>query len=135
MPVMTNKAELDQKLLAIDKQISNLNDEKIKAFLDAIGLIGREDVPKNYLQWENILIVVPSRQIANELKHYKYSIDRIAFATNSSAKQIHIYDSNEWKNAFRNKTQLQVRNLLKTTFGGVKKIPEDYKKENPKSDQ
>jgi len=132
---MNNKTDLDQKLSAIDTEISALNDQKINIFLEAIGLNERADISKDYLQWETILIVVPSREIANELKHYKYSIDRIAFATNSSAKQIHLYDNKEWKSAFQNKTQLQIRNMLKTSFGGVKKIPEDYiKTESPKID-
>lgn len=135
MPTIKNKIDLDNKLFAINQEISNLNDKKIIRFLEAIGLNDRADIPQDYLKWETILIVVPSRQIANELKHYKYSIDRISFATNNSAKEIHIYNLQEWKNAFRNKTQLQIRNLLKTSFGGVKKTPENYlKTQSPQSD-
>jgi len=123
-----NKADLDYKLANIDTEINRLNDQKINLFFESIGLTSREDIPKDYLDWETILVVVPNRQVLHELKQYKYSIARIAFATNVNAKQIHIYDFKDWKNAFRNKTQLQIRNLLKTTFGGVKKLQEDYNK-------
>jgi len=128
MNLTIDKADLDRKLMNIDTDIHLLNDQKINLLLESIGLSNREDIPKDFLKWETILIVVPSRQIAHELKQYKHAIARIAFATNTNAKQIHIYDLKDWKNAFRNKTQLQIRNLLKTTFGGVRKLPEDYTK-------
>ena len=126
MNLNINKADLNDKLTNIDLEINRLNDQKINLLFETLGLTNRNDIPKNFLKWETILIVVPSRQISHELKQYKYSIARIAFATNVNAKQIHIYDLKDWKNAFRNKTQLQIRNLLKTTFGGVSKLPEDY---------
>ena len=128
MNLTIDKADLDRKLMNIDTDIHRLNDRKINLLLESIGLSNSDDIPKDFLKWETILIVVPSRQIANELKHYKHAIARIAFATNTNAKQIHIYDLKDWKNAFRNKTQLPIRNLLKTTFGGVRKLPEDYTK-------
>ncbi len=128
MNLNINKSDLNSKLMNIDIEINRLNDQKINLFFDSLGLNNRDDIPKDFLKWETILIVVPSRQIAHELKQYKHVIARIAFATNTNAKQIHIYDLTDWKNAFRNKTQLQIRNLLKTTFGGVRKLPEDYTK-------
>ena len=124
MELDINKADLNRKLENIDAEINGLNNQKINLLFESLGLTKRQDVPKDYLNWETILIVVPSRQISHELKQYKFSIDRIAFATNTNAKQIHLYDLKDWKNAFRNKTQLQIRNLLKTSFGGVRKQPE-----------
>jgi len=124
MELDINKADLNRKLDNIDAEINGLNNQKINLLFESLGLTKRQDVPKDYLNWETILIVVPSRQISHELKQYKFSIDRIAFATNTNAKQIHLYDLKDWKNAFRNKTQLQIRNLLKTSFGGVRKQPE-----------
>lgn len=128
MNLNINKADLDRKLTHIDTEINRLNDQKINLLFESLGLNNRADISKDYLQWETILIVVPSRQVSHELKQYKHSIARIAFATNTNAKQIHIYDLKDWKNAFRNKTQLQIRNLLKTTFGGVRKLQEDNNK-------
>ncbi|WP_394774253.1 hypothetical protein [Flavobacterium sp.] len=104
----------------VDQKIDKLNDQKIIAFFEALGLTEREDVPKNFLEWETILIVVPDRHISHELKYYKYSIARLSFVTNSNAQEIHIFDFNEWKNVTRNKTQFQIREMLKTTFGGVR---------------
>ena len=128
MKILTNETALRETIVKIDKEMERLNDQKITALLDHLGLTERSDVPKDFLQWETILIVVPSRQVSHELKHYKFTINRIAFATNTNARQIHIYDFKDWKNAFRNKSQLQIRNLLKSSFGGVKNLPEDYLK-------
>ncbi|UFH44654.1 hypothetical protein [Flavobacterium cupriresistens] len=61
----------------------------------------------------------------NEIKKYKDSISRISFITNANAKQIHIYDMNDWKSATQNKTQFQIREFLKTNFGGVPKTTKD----------
>jgi len=128
MNLTINKADLDRKLMNIDTDINRLNDQKINLLFETLGLNNRDDIPKDFLEWETILIVVPSRQISHALKQYKHAIARIAFATNTNAKQIHVYDLKDWKNAFRNKTQLQIRNLLKTTFGGVSKLSKDYTK-------
>jgi len=122
MNVMTDENALKDLFKEIDKKIDKLNDEKIIAFFASLGLEERDDIAKNYLSWENILIVVPDRHLTNEIKKYKYSISRISFITNPNAQQIHIYDFNEWKNSTRNKTQFQIREFLKTNFGGVKKI-------------
>ncbi|WP_241686547.1 hypothetical protein [Flavobacterium sp. YO12] len=94
-------------------------------FFESLGLTEREDVPKNFLDWDTILIVVPDRHISHELKYYKFSISRLFFVTNPYADQIHIYDFDEWKSVTRNKTQFQIREMMKTSFGGVKKSGAD----------
>lgn len=133
MTTIENEALLRKGVSAIDKKIDKLNDEKIKLFFDAIGLNKRSDIPKDYLQWETILIVVPNRQVSHELKSYKYSISRITFVTNIYAKEIHIFDFEDWKKAFGNKPHLQVKNALKDSFGGVQKTQEEYTKSLPKN--
>ncbi|WP_337965249.1 hypothetical protein [uncultured Flavobacterium sp.] len=121
MSVIKDEDKLLSTIKRIDQKIDKINDQKINAFFESLGLTEREDVPKDYLSWETILIVVPDRHISHELKYYKFSISRLFFVTNPYADQIHIYDFNEWKNSTRNKTQLQIREILKTNFGGVKK--------------
>lgn len=121
MSVIKDEDKLLSTIKRIDQKIDKINDQKINAFFESLGLTDREDVPKDYLSWETILIVVPDRHISHELKYYKYSISRLFFVTNPYAEQIHIYDFNEWKNSTRNKTQLQIREILKTNYGGVKK--------------
>ncbi|MCV9927080.1 hypothetical protein OIU83_05430 [Flavobacterium sp. LS1R49] len=133
MSTIENETLLRKELAVIDTKINKLNDEKIKLFFNAIGLTSREDVPKDYLQWETILIIVPNRQVSHELKSYKYSISRITFATNIYAKEIHIYDLNDWKKAFGNKTHLQIKSALKNSFGGVQKVQEEYIKTSQKN--
>jgi hypothetical protein len=125
MAVIKNENNLRQELKEIDQSIGRLNDQKIRAFLESLGLHKREDFPKEYLQWEEILIVVPSRTVLNDLKKYKVLISGISFTVNTNAAQIHIYDFKVWENMTRNKTQFQIRELLKTNFGGVPKKPED----------
>ena len=120
-----DKELLHDALKNIDEKIDRLNDQKIIAFFDFLGLHKRDDISKDYLNWETILIVVPSRSILNEIKKYKYSISRISFITNPNAEQIEIYDFNDWKNSIINKTQLHIRELLKTNFGGSQKVSED----------
>ncbi|TPG45113.1 hypothetical protein [Flavobacterium pectinovorum] len=121
MSVIKDEDKLLSTIKRIDQKIDKINDQKIIAFFESLGLTEREDVPKDFLNWETILIVVPDRHISHELKYYKYSISRLFFVTNPYAEQIHIYDFNEWKNSTRNKTQLQIREILKTNYGGVKK--------------
>ncbi|WP_316634513.1 hypothetical protein [uncultured Flavobacterium sp.] len=121
MSVIKDEEKLLSTIKRIDQKIDKINDQKIIAFFESLGLTEREDVPKDFLNWETILIVVPDRHISHELKYYKFSISRLFFVTNPYADQIHIYDFNEWKNSTRNKTQLQIRKILKTNFGGVKK--------------
>ncbi|WP_428229297.1 hypothetical protein [Flavobacterium sp.] len=120
MSVIKDENKLISTIKRVDQKIDKLNDQKIIAFFEALGLTEREDVPKNFLEWETILIVVPDRHISHELKYYKYSIARLSFVTNPNAQEIHIFDFNEWKNITRNKTQFQVREMLKTSFGGVR---------------
>nr|WP_199002963.1 hypothetical protein [Flavobacterium sp. ASV13] len=120
MSVINDESKLISTIKRVDQKINKLNDQKIIAFFEALGLTEREDVPKNFLEWETILIVVPDRHVSHQLKYYKYSIDRLSFVTNPNAQEIHIFDFNEWKNITRNKTQFQVRELLKNSFGGVR---------------
>ncbi|MDA6071979.1 hypothetical protein NJT12_20350 [Flavobacterium sp. AC] len=120
MSVIKDENKLISTIKRVDQKIDKLNDQKIIAFFEALGLTEREDIPKNFLEWETILIVVPDRHISHELKYYKYSIARLSFVTNPNAQEIHVFDFNEWKNVTRNKTQFQIREMLKTTFGGVR---------------
>lgn len=131
MNAFANETALKKELAALDQKIKQLNDTKIVAFVEALGLHKRKDIPKNYLVWETILIVIPDKKISQQLRQYKYDISRITFLTNVNAKQIHLYDFSEWKAATRNKTQLQIRNLLKESFGGIPKEQKEYiKKRN-----
>jgi hypothetical protein len=109
----------------IDVKINQLNDQKIKALFESLGLQEQHDSTNEYLNWENILIVVPSRSILDKVKKYKDLIARISFVINPNANQIHIYDFNDWKSSTKNKTQFQIRELLKTNFGGAPKTAED----------
>lgn len=128
MHTFKNETLLLGRLAAIDKKIDTLNTEKIRALFKAMGIEDSE-LPEEYMEWETILIVVPNRAAMNELKPYKYSIARIAFAINVNADKIHVFNLDDWKKAFRHKTQLQIRNLLKSSFGGVKRPPEDFSKQ------
>lgn len=125
MSVIKDENTLHSTLKSIDQKINSLNDEKIVAFFESLGLTEREDIPKDFLKWETILIIVPNRHVSNEIKSYKYSIARLFFVTNPNAQQIHIFDFNEWKNITRSKTQFQIREMLKTSFGGVRKPNSD----------
>ena len=120
MSVIKDENLLHSTIKSIDQQINKLNDQKIIAFFESLGLTEKEDVPKDFLSWETILIVVPNRHVSHEIKQYKYSISRLTFVTNPNAQKIHIFDFKEWHAVTRNKTQFQVRELLKTSFGGVK---------------
>ncbi|MDQ1165338.1 hypothetical protein [Flavobacterium sp. SORGH_AS_0622] len=120
MSVIKDEKLLHSTIKNIDQKIDKLNDQKIIAFFDALGLTERADVPKDFLKWGTILVVVPDRHISHELKYYKYSISRLSFVTNPNAREIHIFDFNEWKNVTRNKTQFQIREFLKTNYGGVR---------------
>lgn len=122
MGVILNEAKLHNILEEIDLDINKLNDQKIIAFFEFLGLKDREDIPKNFLDWQTILIVLPDRKTLQEIRAYKTLISRITFVTNTNAKQIHIYDMNDWKSATQNKTALQIRQFLKTNFGGAEKI-------------
>jgi len=68
--------------------------------------------------------VVPSRDIFNEIKKYKDLTSRLALVINTNADQIHIYDFALWDKSIRNKTKFQIRELLKSNFGGTEKIAE-----------
>lgn len=120
MSVIKDENLLHSTIKQIDKKIDKLNDQKIVAFFESLGLTQREDVPKDFLTWETILVVVPNRHVSHELKPYKYSISRLSFVTNPNAQQIHIFDFKQWDNITRNKTQFQIREMLKTSFGGVR---------------
>ncbi|KIQ22355.1 hypothetical protein Q1W71_02080 [Flavobacterium pectinovorum] len=122
MSVIKDEDTLLSTIKRIDHEIDKLNDQKIIAFFEHLGLTERDDVPKNYLDFETILIVVPNRHISHQLKYFKYSIARLSFVTNPYAKNIHVYDFKEWDSVTRNKTQFQVREMLKTNFGGVRSI-------------
>ncbi|RXM44635.1 hypothetical protein [Flavobacterium sp. YO64] len=125
MSVIKDEKKLLNAIKRIDEKIDKNNDQKILAFFESLELTEREDVPKNFLDWDTILIVVPDRHISHELKYYKFSISRLFFVTNPYADQIHIYDFDEWKSVTRNKTQFQIREMMKTSFGGVKKSGAD----------
>ena len=122
MSVIKDEDTLLSTIKRIDHEIDKLNDQKIIAFFEHLGLTDRDDVTKNYLDFETILIVVPNRHISHQLKYFKYSIARLSFVTNPYAKNIHVYDFKEWDSVTRNNTQFQVREMLKTNFGGVRSI-------------
>ncbi|WP_281632237.1 hypothetical protein [Flavobacterium luteolum] len=122
MSTIINENRLQTTFKNLDHKINKLNDQKIVAFFESLGLLERKDVPRDFLNWENILIVVPNRHVSHELKYYKYTISRISFLTNPYADQIHIFDLKDWKSASQNKTQFQIREMMRTSFGGVKKV-------------
>ncbi len=124
MGIQKDEKALQAGLKEIDLKIDRLNDQKIAALFDALGLAAREDLDSDFLKWDTILVVVPSRSVLNELKKYKDSISRISFIANPNAQQIHIYDFNDWKKSTKNKTKFQIRELMKTNFGGTEKIAE-----------
>lgn len=125
MNVIKDEYFLQATLKNIDKKIDKLNDQKIKALFESLGLNQRDNIPKNYLDWESILIVVPNLKTSKQIKKYKFLISRITFITNPNAQEIHIFNLDDWKNATRNKTSLQIRQLLKINFGGVDKTFEN----------
>ncbi|MBZ4035309.1 hypothetical protein K6T82_11070 [Flavobacterium sp. 17A] len=127
MRLEKDEKSLHEYLQEIDKKIDLLNDQKILFFIDYLALGLSKDDAEDCLKWENILFVVPDRHISNQIKKYKYSISRIHFLTNPNAEKIHIFDFNDWRNSTRNKTQFQIREFLKTNFGGVKKQDHDSK--------
>ncbi|KUJ59554.1 hypothetical protein AR687_22580 [Flavobacteriaceae bacterium CRH] len=120
-----DKEVVNDTLKDIDEKIDQLNNQKIKVFLESLRLHQRNDISRDYLNWKNILIVVPGRGILEEVKKYKESISRISSVINSNSEQIYIYDFNDWKNSTRNKTQFLIRELLKNIFGGTPKIYEN----------
>ena len=65
-----DKESLQDALKSIDEKINRLNRQKITALFESLGLLERNDISKEYLNWENVLIVVPSRDIFNEIKKY-----------------------------------------------------------------
>ncbi len=119
-----DKESLQDALKSIDEKINRLNRQKITALFESLGLLERNDISKEYLNWENVLIVVPSRDIFNEIKKYKDLTSRLALVINTNADQIHIYDFALWDKSIRNKTKFQIRELLKSNFGGTEKIAE-----------
>ncbi|MEN2416196.1 hypothetical protein [Flavobacterium mesophilum] len=120
MTTLKDQKDLLSELGAIDRRIHLLNDRKIAAFFEFLGLHQRDDVPKDYLKWEEILIVVPDRHVSNAIKKYRYSIERISFLTNPNAEKIHIFDAKEYRAASQNKTQFQIRQMLRNSFGGAR---------------
>lgn len=125
MNAFENETALKNELAALDQKIKQLNDKKIVAFVEALGLHKRKDIPQNYLEWQTLLFVIPDKKISQQLRQYKYGISGIAFLTNVNAKEVHLYDFSEYKMATRGKTQLQIRNLLKESFGGIPKSPKE----------
>ncbi|MFC0776983.1 hypothetical protein [Flavobacterium sp. HJSW_4] len=120
MTPLKDQKEILSELARIDKAIYKLNSQKITAFFEFLGLHQRDDVPKDYLKWEEILIVVPDRHVSNAIKKYRYSIERISFLTNPNAEKIHIFDAKQYRALSQNKTQFQIRQMLRDTFGGVR---------------
>lgn len=125
MGAILNQTRLHAALQEIDLRIDRLNEQKIIAFFDFLGLKSRKDLPDDFLVWNTILVVLPNRSALQRLRVYKTSISRIAFIANANAEQIHIYDLDKWKSAVKNKTALQIREMMKTNFGGVPKKDEN----------
>lgn len=49
MSVILNEVQLHTILKSVDLNITKLNEQKIIAFFEFLGLTGREDIPKNFL--------------------------------------------------------------------------------------
>jgi hypothetical protein len=45
-------------------------------------------------------------------------ISEITFLTNSNAKKIHLFNLKQYKDIAQNQNQFQIRQLLRTNFGG-----------------
>lgn len=47
-------------------------------------------------------------------------LHRITFPTNRNDQKIHLFDLKQWKDVSQNKNQFQIRQFLRTSFGGEK---------------
>lgn len=58
------KERLKNRLSVLDESINSLNDQKILALLESIGILERKDIAKDFLKWNTILIAVPNRKVS-----------------------------------------------------------------------
>jgi hypothetical protein len=53
-----------------------------------------------------------------KFKNINLFISEITFLTNSNPNKIHLFDLKQYKDIAQNQNQFQIRQLLRTNFGG-----------------
>lgn len=113
----TTYKNLVNRLDALNRKICELEQQKIMAIFEYIGLADATYNDKECFRWDKILISVPEQEKFLELQQLENLCSRIEFILNKNSDAYFICDYEDWRNATRGKGQLELDQLLKSNFG------------------
>ena len=116
---MTNNSysALVNKLEAYNRKKCEIDEMKIRAIFDYIGLTPDAYNEKECFKWDKILISVPDQDKFLELQQLENICDAIEFILNRHSDAYFVCDYEDWRQASKGKDQQELIQMLKPGSG------------------
>lgn len=108
---------LVNKLTAYDRKKCELDEQKILAIFEYIGLTPEEYHHDQCFKWDRILISVPDQDKFLELQQLELMCDKVEFILNRHSDAYFVCDYDDWRDASKGKDQHELTQLLRSGFG------------------
>lgn len=109
--------DLVNHLDALNQKICELEQHKIIAIFEYIGLDDATYSKEDCFRWDRILISVPDQDKFLELQQLEHLCSRIEFILNKNSDAYFVCDYEDWRNATRGKGQQELDQILRFNFG------------------
>jgi|GEM_PF-2247117 len=109
--------QLVNQLEGLNQKICELEQHKIMAIFNYIGLDDATYNEKECFRWDRILISVPDQDKFLELQQLEHLCSRIEFILNKHSDAYFICDYEDWRHATKGMGQQELDHILKSNFG------------------
>lgn len=110
-------AALVARIEAYNQKKCELEEQKILAIFDYIGLTPEEYHHDACFNWDRILISVPDQDKFLELQQLELMCDKVEFILNRHSEAYFVCDYDDWRRASKGKGQDELRDILQSNFG------------------
>lgn len=117
MPNPISYITLVNRLEALEQKRCELDQQKILAIFDYIGLDEHDYKAEECFKWDRILISVPDEDKYMELQQLENLCGSVEFILNKHSESYFVCDYEDWRKATKGKNQQELQEILKANFG------------------
>jgi hypothetical protein len=108
---------LVNKLEAYNQKKCELDQQKVLAIFDYIGLTPDQYDENECFKWDRILISVPDQDKFLELQQLENICPNLEFILNRNSDAYFVCDYEDWRDAIKGKEPDELKDLLRSNFG------------------